>query len=102
MAESDNNITIKPQKMFKEQLEEFGPEFAIAMEKYRETHFGDMFRFLVHSFKLEKELKSMNNNEQEEFINMCKMMHNFGFYGGVSFTLDPDVEYEPHVQFQDQ
>jgi len=93
----ESEVTITPNKLFKEQLEEIGPEFAIAMEKYRESHFGDIFRYLVYTFKLESELAKMNDQEQQQFIDMCKIMHNYGFYGGVSFTLDPDKEYEEHI-----
>jgi len=84
-------------KLFKEQLESLGPEFGAAMEKYREGHFGDMFRYIVHIYSLENEIGRMTPDEQQQFIDICKILHNFGFYGGVSFTLDPDKEYDPHI-----
>lgn len=82
-------------KTFKEQLEELPPEFTLFMEEYREDHFKDLIKYVINVFELEKEFKNMTTEEQNKTIELFKVFHNFGFYGGVAYTLDPQQKYQP-------
>lgn len=80
-------------KTFDEQLAELPPEFAIFMEQYREDHFMDLINLIDKEFNLSEELKEMTVDEQNKIVEIFKVFHNFGFYGGVSYTLDPQQRY---------
>lgn len=80
-------------KSFKQQLEELPPEFTLFMEEYREDHFKDLIKLVTNEFDLLKEFEQMTTEEQNKVIEIFKVFHNFGFYGGVSYTLDPQQRY---------
>lgn len=82
-------------KSFKEQIEELPPEFALYMEEYREEHFTDLIKLITKTFNLIEEFEKMTIEEQNRVIEIFKAFHNFGFYGGVSYTLDPQQKYIP-------
>lgn len=82
-------------KTFKDQIEELPPEFALYMEEYREEHFTDLIKLVTKEFDLIKEFEQMTLEEQNKVIELFKTFHNFGFYGGVSYTLDPQQRYIP-------
>lgn len=90
MAENGRQL-----KTFKEQIEELPPEFTLYMEEYREDHFKDLIRLAYKEFDLEKEFNLMTVEEQNKVVEVFKVFHNFGFYGGVSYTLDPQQRYVP-------
>lgn len=80
-------------KSFKEQLEELPPEFTLFMEEYREDHFSDLIKYVVDIFDLKNEFENMTVEEQNKTIELFKVFHNFGFYGGVAYAIDPQQKY---------
>lgn len=90
MAETDFPI-----RTFKEQLESVPQEFTVYMEEYREAHFIDLIAMLNREFNLSQLIEDMSEEEQDAVIKIFKTLHNFGFYGGVSYTLDPQQLYVP-------
>lgn len=86
-------------KTFKEQIEALPPEFLIALEKYKELHFQDTLAYIFLLLGSENDFFKLSEERQSELLELFISLHYWGFYGGVSFALDPDQEYE--VKYSD-
>lgn len=73
-----------------EQLKEFPEEFTLAMEKAKELQFGDVVNYALEVFDLKDDVKNMSEDDFSSLVIFLRQVYNFGFYGGVSFTLDPE------------
>ena len=59
-----------------EQLKEFPEEFTLALERAKELQFPKVVNYGVEVFN--------------SLVLFLRQIYNFGFYAGVSFTLDPE------------
>jgi len=73
-----------------EQLKEFPEEFTLAMEKAKELQFGNVVDYAIEVFDLKNDIDSMTDDDFRSLVIFLRQIYNFGFYGGVSFTLDPE------------
>lgn len=83
---SDNSI-------FKQQLESLPGEFTMALEEYRESHYHYILNTILKQYKLDEYIKTLPIQDQQGLFNLFESLHNFGFFGGVSFTLNPDIKF---------
>ena len=74
------------------QLKNLPEEFTIALEQAKGLQCDKTINFLLNLYNLNNEITSLNNNDKRSLIILLKHIYNYGFYGGVSFALDP-VEY---------
>ena len=76
-----------------EQLKQLPPEFIVEMEKQKKDRWEDIFEYLVNYFQIKEDIEK---TEAEGFpiVDFFKKIHDFGFYGGVNFALDPQSPYE--------
>ena len=96
----DNNETTN--NSFIDKMNEMPPEFIIALENYRELHFNDVLYYLFKILGDKNDFFSMPQETQEVLMNLFMKLHNWGFYGGVNFTLDPGQEYKPQYLEEQQ
>lgn len=73
-----------------EQLKEFPEEFTLAMEKAKELQFSDVVNYALEVFDLKNDVTNMSEDDFKSLVIFLRQVYNFGFYGGVSFTLDPE------------
>ena len=80
-------------KNLDEQLKELPEEFIIEMEQQKKDRWVDVYNFMLQYFNIKDEVE---NVETEGFPikDFFKKLHDFGFYGGVNFALDPQEPYE--------
>lgn len=80
-------------KNLDEQLKELPEEFIIEMEQQKKDRWVDVYNFMLQYFNIKDEVE---NVETEGFPikDFFKKIHDFGFYGGVNFALDPQEPYE--------
>ena len=76
-----------------EQLKQY-PEFAKAMQVAKDKNIDSAIKFILNRYRLQEEWNSMKYEEQEKFMDFLKDVYSFGFYDGVSFTLNPDKYLE--------
>lgn len=86
----ENNV-----KTLNDQLKELPDEFKLAMEEYREIHFLDVLKLINLAIGKENDFDLLSEEEKSKLIAIFSILHNYGFYAGVSFTLDPDQKYIP-------
>lgn len=82
---------------FSSQLSKLPSEFSLEMEKQKQDRFEDVLKTLVKVYNIEDEFDKSNETERNNLISIFKAFHDFGFYGGVSFTLDPDIKYNKQL-----
>lgn len=80
-------------KNINEQLKELPEEFIVEMEQQKQDRWVDVYDFIVKYFNCSDIIEEA---EQEGFPlkDFFKKIHDFGFYGGVNFALDPQIPYE--------
>ncbi len=83
----------KHRREFKEQIEELPEEFLIALEEYKEAHFVDTVAYALSLLGENNDFSKLSDQEKDGLLEIFRVLHHYGFYGGVSFTLDPDQEY---------
>lgn len=76
-----------------EQLKELPEEFILEMERQKADRWVDVYDFIIKYFNCEDEVEEV---EAQGFPlkDFFKKIHDFGFYGGVNFALDPQIPYE--------
>ena len=79
-------------KAIEEQLRELPQEFIVEMERQKSDRWEDVYKFICSYFKCENDIEEA---EEQGFPmrDFLKKIHDFGFYGGVNFALDPQEEY---------
>lgn len=80
--------------IFKQQLESLPGEFTMALEEYREAHYHYILNLLLHYYKLDEYIPTLPIEDQQGLFTLFESLHNYGFFGGVSFTLNPDVKFK--------
>jgi len=80
-------------KNIEDQLKELPEEFIIEMEQQKNDRWLDVYNFIVKYFNIEKEIKEVED-EGFPLKDFFRKIHDFGFYGGVNFALDPQIPYE--------
>jgi len=76
-----------------EQLKQLPGEFVVEMEKQKTDRWEDVYQFILEYFDLSEAMKEAEK-ENIELRDFLKKIHDFGFYGGVNFALDPQSPYE--------
>ena len=76
-----------------DQLKKLPGEFVKEKEKQKKDRWEDVYKFILEHFNLyEAALEAENENiELRDFL---QKIHDFGFYGGVNFALDPQIPYQ--------
>ena len=99
--ENNSNINSENQnqrKTFKELIEQFPPEFRLLSEQFCEKHMVDTINmisdFIDSNDKYNISISNMDKAERDLFFSVLEIAHNWGFYGGMEFTLAPDQEYK--------
>ena len=80
-------------KNIEDQLKELPEEFIIEMEQQKNDRWIDVYNFIVKYFNIQKEIKEVED-EGFPLKDFFRKIHDFGFYGGVNFALDPQIPYE--------
>lgn len=80
-------------KTLNEQLKELPEEFVIEMEQQKKDRWEDVYKFIVKYFNIQSEIDEVEN-EGFPLKDFFKKIHDFGFYGGINFALDPQIPYE--------
>lgn len=94
----ENNINSENQrKSFKELIEQFPPEFRLLAEQYCEKHMIDTVNMINNFIESDNgyNINDMEESSRNLFFSILEIAHNWGFYGGMEFTLAPDQEYNP-------
>lgn len=76
-----------------EQLKELPEEFVIEMEQQKKDRWVDVYNFIIKYFNISDEMMEAEK-EGIPIKDMFKKIHDFGFYGGINFALDPQIPYE--------
>ncbi len=79
-------------KNLNEQLKELPEEFVIEMEQQKKDRWVDCYNFIVSYFNIQDEIDEVEN-EGFPLKDFFKKIHDFGFYGGINFALDPQEPY---------
>lgn len=79
---------------FYEQLQNYPEEFSKAMNVAKDKNINSSLEFILNKLRIMNEVNDMSDDDREGFIDLLKMVYSFGFYAGVSFTLDPDKYLE--------
>lgn len=75
-----------------DQLNRLPEEFVIEMEQQKIDRWEDVYDFVVKRFNCEKEIEDLEM-QGFKFKSFLKCFHDFGFYGGINFALDPQEQY---------
>ena len=73
-----------------EQLKEFPEEFTLALERAKELQFPKVVNYGVEVFNIKDDVEKMSDEDFNSLVLFLRQIYNFGFYAGVSFTLDPE------------
>ena len=79
-------------KNLNEQLKELPEEFVIEMEQQKKDRWVDCYNFIVSYFDIQDEIDEVEH-EGFPLKDFFKKIHDFGFYGGINFALDPQEPY---------
>ena len=74
-----------------EQLKEFPEEFTISLERAKELQFPKVINYGIEIFNIKNDVEKMSKDDFNALILFLRQIYNFGFYAGVSFTLDPET-----------
>ena len=77
-----------------EQLKQYPEGFAKAMQLAKDKNMKSSIDFILNQYKLHDEWEKMKYEDQESLIDLLGDIYSFGFFGGVSFSLDPDKYLE--------
>ncbi len=79
-------------KNIEEQLKQLPEEFVVEMEQQKKDRWVDVYNFIISCFDIEKDIEELEESgiPMKDFL---KKIHDFGFYGGVNFALDPQEQY---------
>ena len=75
-----------------DQLKELPEEFIVEMEQQKADRWVDVYDFIKKYFNCE-EVIAETEAEGFPLEDFFKRIHDFGFYGGVNFALDPQEPY---------
>jgi len=78
---------------FQQQLESLPGEFTMALDEYRETQYHYILNIILEKYGLVEYIQSLPISDQQALFDIFESLHNFGFFGGVSFTLNPDLKF---------
>ena len=79
-------------KNIEDQLKELPEEFIVEMEQQKADRWVDVYDFIKKYFNCE-EVIAETEAEGFPLEDFFKRIHDFGFYGGVNFALDPQEPY---------
>lgn len=86
-------LIMKEKSTFQQQLESLPGEFTMALDEYRETQYHFILDVILAKYGLAEAIQNMEIDDQQALFDIFESFHNFGFFGGVSFTLNPDVKF---------
>ena len=80
-------------QIFAKQLYNMPEEFIIEMEEQKKARWHDIYEFMVRYFNCREEIEEAEN-DGAPIKDFLKKIHDFAFYGGINFALDPQIPYE--------
>lgn len=72
-----------------EQLKQFPEEFTLIMEEIKDKNFEPSLTYILEKFNVSKQLEELDEETKNDFILFLKQLYIFGFYSGVSFSINP-------------
>jgi len=81
-----------------QQLSKYPEDFSKAMQIARESKQQSVINYILDYLNYKNEWDKLKIEEQSKLTELMTMLYSFGFYDGVSFSLDPDKYLEVYYK----
>lgn len=77
-----------------EQLKDLPEEFTMALEYAKDLQLTKVIDFALKTYEVKDDFDKLDDETKTIIVLFMKHIYNYGFYGGVSFAIDPDTYIE--------